>query len=127
MIYLWFLSLTYFLFCGCIDRSLGGGLSSIFLRLAGTDSGEVANNLLGVLSLAGAGLTGDQHGLILVILEHVTVSLVRHGEQVGWHFRSALAHEHAGHRISVDWQTLVGVDDDAEQARIGLKTPQLSG
>ena len=33
----------------------------------------------------------------------------------------SLAHEHTSDRVGVDRQTLVGVDDDAEKTRIGLK------
>jgi hypothetical protein len=97
--------------------------------------------LFGVLRLAGPGLAGDQHGLVLVVLQHVSVGLVRDGEleieeggrrswrssihlssnQMGWHLCSALAHVHSGTRVRVDGQPLVRVDHHAEEAGISLK------
>lgn len=62
----------------------------------------------------------NQHGLILVILKHVAVGLVGDRKEMGWHFRATLAHEHARHRVGVDRQPLIRIDDDAEQARVGL-------
>ena len=45
--------------------------------LLGTGSsghhGQVGDHLLGVLRLSGSRLTGDQHGVVLLVLEHVSV------------------------------------------------------
>merc|ERR1711874_269196 len=46
--------------------------------LLGTSSssghhGQVGDHLLGVLGLSGTRLTGDQHGVVLLVLEHVPV------------------------------------------------------
>jgi hypothetical protein len=51
---------------------------------------------------------------------HVSVRLVTGGEQMWRHFVAAFAHEHCRHRVRVDGQTFVRVDDDYEQARVGL-------
>lgn len=77
--------------------------------------------LLGVLSLSGSRLSGDQHGLILVVLQHVSVGLIGDGEQMRRHFGSALAHEHSRHRLCVDRKAFVGVDHDAEETGVRLK------
>ena len=59
------------------DANLLGG--------AGADEGEVGDDLLGVLGLAGAGLAGDQHGLVLALVHHLLVGAVGDGEEVGRH------------------------------------------
>lgn len=41
---------------------------------------------------------------------------------MGRHFIASFAHEMLDDALGVNRQTLVGVDDDAEQAGVGLKT-----
>ena len=52
--------------------------------------------------------------------QHVDVSTVRYGEDVGWHFITPLATVQFGTPKSVDRVTLVGVDGHAEETGIGL-------
>ena len=61
-----------------------------FLR-AGSNNGQVGDDLLGVLSLANTRFTGDQHGLILDVLDHATVGTLSNGPQMGWDFITPLA------------------------------------
>ena len=53
---------------------LDGGVA--LLWGAGADEGEVGDDLLGVLRLAGAGLPGDQDGLVLVLCKLRRLSVV---------------------------------------------------
>ena len=69
-------------------------LDSLGLRLLGSDSGEVGNNLFGVLGLSGSRFSSNQHGLIFVIVNHVSIGLVGYSEQMGWHFVTSLAQVH---------------------------------
>ena len=50
--------------------------------------GEKTSYFLGVLGLSGTRFTSNKHGLVLVILKHVTVGLIGDGEEMGWHFSS---------------------------------------
>jgi hypothetical protein len=59
--------------------------------------------------------------LVLAILDHVAVGLISHGEKMGWHFITTLADVRLDDTLGVDGKTLVGVDDNAEEARVGLK------
>ena len=95
-------------------------VSSAFI-LAGTDGGKVGNNLLCVLSLTGSRFTSNQHRLVFTILDHVTVSFIGDGEEMGWHLRTTFAHVVLDDRFSVDRKSLVGVDDNTEETRVGLK------
>jgi hypothetical protein len=53
--------------------------------------------------------------------QHVDVSTVRDGEDVGWHFITPLATVQFGTPKSVDRVTLVGVDGHAEETGVGLQ------
>lgn len=85
-----------------------------------TNGGEVRNDLLGVLSLSSSGLSGNQHRLIGVIGQHVDVGTVRDGENMGWHFVTALATVHLGATVGIHGVTLVRIDGHAEKAGVGL-------
>ena len=86
-----------------------------------TDDGKVWDNLLGVFGFTGSGFTGDKHGLIFTILNHVSVSFICDGEKMGWHFVTSFTHVTFDDGFSVDGESLVGVDDDTEETRISLK------
>lgn len=98
-----------------------GGKILLGLLVGGTDSGEVRNYLLGVLRLSGTRLTGNQHRLILVVGQHVDVSTVRDGENVGRHFVTALTTVHLSATHRVHGEPLVRIDGDAEEAGVGLR------
>ena len=85
---------------------------SAFLSCSGPDSGPA-----GVLFEH----SRNQHGLVLVVLQHVLVCSVDDGEHVGWHFDLPLATEHADAAVIVDGKATVRVDSDTEQTRVGLK------
>lgn len=99
-----------------------GALVLLGLVLLGgsADSGEVRNDLLGVLSLSGTRLTGDQHRLIHVIGQHVDVGTVRDGENMGWHLITALATVHLSATVGIHGVALVRIDGNAEKTRVGL-------
>ena len=64
--------------------------------------------------------TSNQHGLILGICHHLLVGTIRDGKQMGGHLIPPLANVHLDHPVAVDGITLVGVDHNAEEARVGL-------
>lgn len=53
--------------------------------------------------------------------QHIIVSVVRHPVYVGWGLRAALSLVSGDHRRCVDWEPLIGVDGDTEQARVSLR------
>ena len=58
---------------------------------------------------------------IVLTGQHVDVSTVRDGEDMGWHFITPLATVQFVTPKSVDRVTLVGVDGHAEETRVGLQ------
>ena len=64
----------------------GDLLLSLLGTTAGGDHGQVGDHFLGVLRLSGSGLAGDQHGVVLLVLQHVAVRALSDGPQVGRHF-----------------------------------------
>ena len=113
------------LFSSVSSRLFAGKLISLFL-LTSTNGGEVGNDLFGVFGLTGSRFTSNQHGLIFVILKHVTVGFVRDGEKMGWHLSTTLTHVHSSDRVGVDGKSLVGVDDDTEETRVGLNQAEVN-
>ena len=97
------------------------GRSAVLLRLlVGAEDGKVGDDLLGVLCLAGPGLPGDEHGLILGVGGHLLVGAVGDGKEVGRDLVPPLPDVHPHHPVGVDGVALVGVDHHAEQAGVGL-------
>ena len=99
---------------------LGLIIGSSCLSLASTDGGEIGNNLLGVFGLTGSRFSSNQHRLVFAVLKHITIGFVRDGEKMGWHLSTTLAHVHSSDGVGVDGKSLVGVDDDTEETRVGL-------
>merc|ERR1712088_353331 len=64
------------------DLLLKGGLSLLPLA-GGADGGKVGNDLLGVLSLSGTGLSSDKDGLVAAGVGHALVGALSDGEDVG--------------------------------------------
>lgn len=54
-------------------------------------------------------------------VHHVPVRFVGDGEEMRWHLITPAADVHLTHGLRVDRKTFVRVDDDAEQARVGLQ------
>merc|ERR1711963_780420 len=93
--------------------------------LLGTSSssghhGQVGDHLLGVLSFSGTGLTGDQHGVVLLVLEHVPVGALSDGPEMGWALVPPLTKVDLAHPVGVKRVTLVRVDDHDEETRVGV-------
>ena len=67
------------------DLVLKGDLLGFLLRTASSSGhhGQVGDHLLGVLGLSGTRLAGDQHGIVLLVLEHVPVCTFRNSPQMG--------------------------------------------
>merc|ERR1719266_2528775 len=90
------------------------------LLATGGDNGQVGDDLLGVLSLASTRLASDQHGLILLVLQHATVGSLSNGPQMGWDLVPPLAKIDLGDPVGVERVTLVGVDNNHEETRVGV-------
>ena len=52
--------------------------------------------------------------------QHELIGIVRDGEDVGWGLLALLASVGRHHLCIVHWQPLIGVDGDAEEARVSL-------
>merc|ERR1719486_1636542 len=93
--------------------------------LLGTSSssghhGQVGDHLLGVLGLSGTRLAGDQHGVVLLVLEHVPVGALSNGPEMGWALVPPLAKVDLAHPVGVERVTLVGVDNHNEETGVGV-------
>ena len=53
-------------------------------------------------------------------LQHVDVGVVCNGKDVGRHLGASLATVHVDNLLSVNREVPVGINDDAEKARVGL-------
>jgi hypothetical protein len=95
---------------------------NLLLGLLGAsgDNGQVGDDLLGVLSLASSGFSGDQHGLILGVLHHATIGTFSNGPQMGRDFIAPLAEVDLGAPEGVERITLVGVDDNHEKTGVSM-------
>ena len=56
-----------------------------------------------------------------MICQHVLVSTVNNGEDMGWHFGSSFTTVHLNDNITVDGKTSVGIDSHTEKTGVGLK------
>lgn len=98
--------------------------------------------LFGVLRLPSTRFACNQHGLILMILQHVPVCFIRNSKlkharnlnvkmvgnnQMGWHLSASFAHVHPSHWVCVNWQPLIGVDDHTEKSGICLQKNVFEG
>merc|ERR1719398_259169 len=104
------------------DLVLKGDLLGFLLCTASSSGhhGQVGDHLLGVLGLSGTRLTGDQHGIVFLVLQHVPVCTLSNGPQVGRAFVPPLAQVDLANPVGVEWVTLVWVDNNHEQARVGV-------
>ena len=60
----------------------GDLLGFLFPTASSGHHGQVGDHLLGVLGLSGTRLTGDQHCIVLLVLDHVPVGSLRNGPEV---------------------------------------------
>lgn len=56
----------------------------------------------------------------MLTLQHVMVSVISDGEDVGWHLISPLALVHVNDLLGIDGQSLVGIHSHTEKSRVGL-------
>ena len=63
----------------------------------------------------------DQHRLVVVLQQHVLVSVVHNGEDVRGHFLLPLTTVHFHDSVGIDGQSLVGVHSDTKQTGICLE------
>merc|ERR1712045_366639 len=98
---------------------LKGGLSLLPLA-GGADSGEVGNDLLGVLGLSGTRLSSDKNGLVAASVVHALVGSLSDGENMGRALVPPLADVQLHGAEGVDGEPLVGVDGDTEETRVGV-------
>merc|ERR1712012_791929 len=95
------------------------GLSLLPLA-RGADGGEVGNDLLGVLSLSSTRLSSNQDGLVAASVGHALVSSLSNGEDVRPALIPPLANIQLHGAEGVDGESLVGVDGDTEETRVGV-------
>merc|ERR1719336_3181258 len=84
------------------------------------DGGKVGDDLLGVLSLSSTRLTSNQDGLVAASVHHALVGSLSNGKDVGPAFISSLANIQLHGTKSVDGESLVGIDGDTEETRVGV-------
>merc|ERR1719346_395707 len=98
----------------------GDLLLGLLAASASGDHGKIGDDLLGVLSLSGSRLSGDQHGVVLLVLQHVPVGALSDGPEMGRDLITPLAKIDLAHSVSVKRVTLVRVDHNHEQAGVGV-------
>merc|ERR1719443_1191546 len=96
----------------------------LLLRLlasrASGNHGKIGDDLLGVFSLSSTRLTGDQHGVVLLVLQHVPVGSLSNGPEMGWDLITSLTKIDLADSVGVQRITLVGVDNNNEETRVGV-------
>merc|ERR1719150_209835 len=96
----------------------------LLIRLLGArasgDHGKIGDDLLGVLGLAGTRLSGDQHGVVLLVGQHVPVGALGDGPQMGRDLIAPLTKIDLAHSVGVQRITLVGVDNNHKKTRVGM-------
>ena len=97
---------------------LKGNLLGLLLGAACSSGhhGQVGDHLLGVLRLSGSGLTGDQHGVVLLVLQHVAVGSFSNSPQVGRNLEVSVK----THHILVIFQPFLSVFCVCFQIQIDL-------
>merc|ERR1719322_673753 len=73
-----------------------------------------------VFSLSSSRLTSDQHGVVLLVGQHVPVGSLSNGPQMGWDLITSLAKVDLADSVGVQRITLVGVDNNNEETRVGV-------
>merc|ERR1719322_964953 len=97
---------------------LKGDLLLRLLARASGNHGKIGDDLLGVFSLASTRLTSDQHGVVLLVLQHVPVGSFSNGPEMGWDLITSLAKIDLADSVGVQRITLVGVDYNNEETRV---------
>merc|ERR1719414_1766720 len=110
---------------GLQDRVGGNNLilkgSLSFLPLSRrADGGKVGNDLLGVLSLSSTRLSSNKDGLVAASVHHTLVCSLSNGKDMGWNLIPSLANIHLHGTEGVDGESLVGIDGNTEETRVGV-------
>merc|ERR1719270_1179328 len=96
----------------------------LLLRLLTTrasgNHGKIGDDLLSVLSLSSTRLTSDQHGVVLLVRQHVPVGSLSNGPKMGWDLITSLSKVDLAAPVGVQGITLVGVDNNNKETRIGV-------
>merc|ERR1719208_64450 len=99
---------------------LKGDLLLRLLARASGNHGKIGDDLLGVLSLSSSRLSSDQHGVVLLVLQHVSVGTLSNGPEMRRNLITPLAKIDLADSVSVQRITLVGVDNNHEETRVGM-------
>merc|ERR1711963_316083 len=104
-----------------------GGNNFVFKRslsllplARGADGGKVGDDLLGVLSLSSTRLTSNQDRLVVASVHHALVGSLSNSKDVGPAFVSSLSNIQLHGAEGVDGESLVGIDGDTEETRVGV-------
>jgi len=95
----------------------------LLLRLlarASGNHGKIGDDLLGVLSLSSSRLTSNQHSVVLLVGQHVPVGTLSNGPKMGWDFITSLTKVDLADSVGVKRITLVWVDNNNEETRVGV-------
>merc|ERR1719367_2754841 len=95
------------------------GLSLLPLA-RGADGGKVGDDLLGILSLSGTRLTSNKDRLVDARVGHALVGSLSNSKDVRPAFISSLANVQLHGTEGVDGESLVGIDGDTEETRVGV-------
>merc|ERR1719245_2698315 len=98
----------------------GDLLLNLLATRASGNHGKIGDDLLGVLGLSSTRLTSDQHGVVLLVGQHVPVGSLSNGPQMGWDLITSLAKVDLTAPVGVQRITLVGVDNNNEETRVGV-------
>merc|ERR1719297_730865 len=98
---------------------LKGSLSLLPLARR-ADGGKVGDDLLGVLSLSSTRLTSNQDRLVDARIGHALVGSLSNSKDVRPAFISSLANIQLHGTEGVDGESLVGIDGDTEETRVGV-------
>merc|ERR1711881_58859 len=96
------------------------GCFSLLPLARGADSGEVRDDLFGVLSLSSTRLSSNENGLVNTRVDHTLVSSLSNGKNVRPALITPLANIELHGTEGVDGETLVGVDGNTEETRVGV-------
>merc|ERR1712142_1439965 len=105
--------------------TLSLALICAFLWWSGGDVGEVHDDFPSVLSFSGSRFSGNQHRLVLAILQHTLVGVVSHREQVRRHLSLPAALVVVDDLLCVDGQAAVGVHSYAEKTGVSINKSAL--
>merc|ERR1711970_307664 len=94
-------------------------LLRLFARASGYH-GQVGDDFLGVLSFTSTRLTGNQHSLILLIVQHTTIGSLSNSPEMRRYLISPLTKIDLGYSVSVQRVTLVRVDNNHKKTRVGV-------